>query len=306
MGYKRKKITKKEELEVLRLSPSSINTFYQCPKKFYKIYIEALEQVDSLVLTRGTAVHAVLEDIMKQRWVPAGEKFRTSMEKKSMDLFEMHWKKSCEPFSDDDNYDVSKAECKFIVERFIKRFCDNIQNGINIGKFQNETQGYYFTRPSFKELWLDDQYKIKMNEKFKKVEQKDKIPIENSLNVGGFIDAVQKNFDNELMLIDYKTSNKYKNALSEDYVRQLSIYAYLWRKQTGKMPNYVAINYLKFDESFYILVTSDLINKATADIKTMRSRLVEWGMDESQYYKKEGKLCEYCVNYEKCMENGQD
>ena len=193
-------------------------------------------------------------------------------------------------------------ESVLMVERFINKFCDTIQSQIKVKKLTSESQGYYFMRPTFKELWIDDQFKIHLNEKYKKkADRKEKEALEDSMNVGGFIDSVQKDFEGNIILVDYKTSNKYKNVLSDEYVLQLGIYAYLWQKQFGKLPYMVCINYLKFDESYYILVTPSLIADAKAKILSMRNQIVDFKLDEEKYYKKESKLCDWCGHKEHCL-----
>ena len=46
-------------------SPSSINTYKQCPRKYYYNYILKLPTVASIHLIRGKIVHSVLEDFFK-------------------------------------------------------------------------------------------------------------------------------------------------------------------------------------------------------------------------------------------------
>ena len=305
MVYKRDPVTDPKRLETLRISPSSINCFRQCPRKWYGDYILALESVATLPLIRGNVVHFVLEEMFKQKFVPGGEAFRPHMMNKALKLFNSKWEEDVK-IEDlgitQEEENVSKEECETMINRFFTRYCDNIQLGIKIKKFSSETQGFYFTRPIFKELWIDDEYKIMFNEKWKRdyVKKEDQEQLDNPLHVGGFIDSVQKDFEDNMILIDYKTSSKYKNALSEDYVLQLSIYAYLWQRQTGKLPTYVGINYLKYDESFYILVTPHLIAEAVDKIKQMRNNLIEWKLDESQYYCKISKLCDWCSRKPNC------
>ena len=43
-------------------SPSSINTFKQCKRKYYYSYIEKLPSVPSIHLVRGNIAHSALED----------------------------------------------------------------------------------------------------------------------------------------------------------------------------------------------------------------------------------------------------
>lgn len=305
MGYKREPITIVDSLKTIRLSPSSLNTFNGCPKRWYYEYVEARQTPQTIHLIRGNIVHKALEDIFKKRFYPSGESFRKTFETTALSGFEKHWKEDFKDFEfKEDEEERFYTESKLMIERFVKRYCDNIQDGIKSKKFSSESQGYYFTKPTFKELWIDDEFKINFNEKWKKVWNKDeeKIPLDDSLHVGGFIDSVQKDFDQNLILVDYKTSSKYQNVLSDDYVTQLSIYAYLWWKQTGKFPKFVAINYLKYDESYYILVTPSLVNEAIIKIKTMRQCLIDNGLEEKNYNCKESKLCDWCPFQKECTE----
>ncbi len=305
MGYKRDPILEKDKLKTLRISPSSINTFSQCPRKWFFDYIKARTSKQTIHLIRGNVVHKVLEDIFKTRYFPSGEAFRISMMKKSLSIFEGYWKEDFKDFEFDDDTQnkIFYDESKIMVERFITKFCDNIQHGISAKKYSNETQGYYFTRPLMKELWICDEKKIQFDGKWKRkfVKKEDLEDMEDTLHVGGFIDSVQKDFDNNLILVDYKTSTKYKNVFTEDYMRQLSIYSYLWYKQTGELPKYVCVNYLKYDESFYLLVTNDLIKYAINEIKNMRNNIIDFGLEKEKYFCKESKLCEWCSHQNDCI-----
>jgi len=303
MSYKRDPITDAETLKTLRISPSSINTYRKCPRRWFHEYILALQGPQTIALVRGNVVHYVLEEMFKQRFVPTGEAFRPHMMNKAQKLFDKKWNEDVPSLNlPKEEHDINYEESKYMIERFFKRFCDNVQDGIKARRYENETQGYYFTRPAFKELWIDDQFKLQFSDKWKseKIAKEDREKLEDSLNVGGFIDSVQKDFDGNQMLIDYKTSNKYQNVLSDDYVLQLAIYAYLWQKQTGKLPTFVAINYLKYDETFYIMVTPSLIKDAIDKIKAMRNEIVEKKLEICEYPAKFSKLCDYCPFQKEC------
>lgn len=309
MTWKRTPITEIDKLKTIRISPSSINTFRSCPKKWFYEYILALDTIQTIALSRGSAVHEVLEEMFKQKFVPSGEAFRPHMLNKAQKLLDKKWKEhvtSIKLNSTKDEIDSNYEESKLMIKNFFNRFCDNIQNGIKFGKFDNETKGYYYTRPIFKELWIDDEFEINFNEKWKKISSDEKIPIEDTLHVGGFIDSVQKDFENNKYLIDYKTSNKYKESLSAEYILQLSIYAYLWWKQTGSLPEFVGIKYLKYDETAYIKVNMDIIREAVNKIKHMRNDIIDFGLDEKKYFKKESKLCDWCSFKNKCMNNKEE
>lgn len=308
MKYERKPIENLDSLKAIRLSPSSINTFRQCPRRWFNEYILALSSEQSIHLLRGSVIHTTLENMFNLKNLPSGEQFRPRLMSQTLQIFNDEWDKEIKDFDFNEKQKIIfYDESKFIIERFVNRFCDNIQSAIKARKISNEGQGFYLMRPKFKELWLDDQFKAdKSGKKIMELNddnKSEKIPIEDSLGVGGFIDSVQKDFDNNTILIDYKTSTKYKNVLSDDYVLQLSIYAYLWQKQFGELPTYVGINYLKYDESFYIMVTPSLINKAISIIKDTRRQIEEFELDKNKYYKHETKLCDWCPFIKECMVN---
>jgi putative RecB family exonuclease len=304
MSYKREPITDAERLKTIRLSPSSINTFGKCPRRWYYEYIEAKQTGPSIHFQRGTAVHSVLEHVFTIRSFPSGEKFREVMMDKAHSLFEDAWKDNVIDVLELDDKTNQKYynESKFMVERFINKFCDNIQAGIMSGEFSSERQGFYFLRPMFKEFWVDDEYEMTPDGKYRKDDDGNKIPKPDTLHVGGFVDSINKTFDKSVILVDYKTSKKYKNALSDEYVLQLAIYAYLWQKQYGILPEYVSINYLKYDESFFIQVTPSLIQHAIRKIKDMRNAIVENQLDIKNYNANFTRLCDWCPFQKECAE----
>ena len=75
----------------------------------------------------------------------------------------------------------------------------------------------------------------------------------------GIVDAVCNDFDGGTTLLDYKTSKRYGPYLPEDYYRQLIIYAFLYTLEMGDMPNFVGVNYLRFDDLQSILRMCDAL-----------------------------------------------
>ncbi len=76
----------------------------------------------------------------------------------------------------------------------------------------------------------------------------------------GIIDAVF--IDNgRIFLVDYKTSKK--NEITADIKVQLAIYALLYREKFGRMPDIVAIDFLKHQEERRFRANEKLIEYAT-------------------------------------------
>ena len=61
----------------------------------------------------------------------------------------------------------------------------------------------------------------------------------------GIIDAVFKD-NGRILLLDYKTSKK--NEITADIKVQLAVYALLYKEKFGRMPDIVAIDFLKHQE----------------------------------------------------------
>jgi ATP-dependent exoDNAse (exonuclease V) beta subunit len=77
--------------------------------------------------------------------------------------------------------------------------------------------------------------------------------------VMGIVDAIFVN-NGDTLLVDYKTSKK--NDITEDIKVQLAIYALLYRENYRRMPDIVAIDFLKHQEERRFRVTEKLIQYA--------------------------------------------
>lgn len=69
------------------LSPTAINTYLSCPRKFYLRYIKKLKTKPSIHLIRGSIVHRVLERFAKE-WDAHGDQDATQM---LLAMFERQW-----------------------------------------------------------------------------------------------------------------------------------------------------------------------------------------------------------------------
>src|SRR3989338_3540465 len=74
------------------LSPSSINLYNQCPRKYYYSYIEKLPTKPNIYLVRGKIVHSILEEFFNL----GTELFEEDMYEDKLlvwilHLFKKHW-----------------------------------------------------------------------------------------------------------------------------------------------------------------------------------------------------------------------
>lgn len=260
------------------LSPSQINTFRQCPRKWYYSYIEKLPSFPSIHLLRGSAVHSAIEEISKLKALP-NKTWKARLKSAAMNKLNDKWKSvdKLKGMTDEEKkkfYD----ESVMMIEAYLQNLYFRIETTLISGKAKAPTHAWHLIKPKFSEIYLKD----------------------DKLKVRGIIDEVHKDFSDNVYLLDLKTSNKYRMQISDDYKLQLAIYAYLYKEDTGKAPTYVAIQYLKYNETYFIPVNRSLIDWAKAQIQTMRFFIEKWEDDKSQYYKTESKLCDWCDYYDTC------
>jgi ATP-dependent exoDNAse (exonuclease V) beta subunit len=113
--------------------------------------------------------------------------------------------------------------------------------------------------------------------------------------VMGIIDAVFTD-NGRILLLDYKTGKK--NEITQDIKVQLAIYALLYREKYGRMPDIVAIDFLKHQEEKRFRADQKLIQYAAQICSDIHKKTIS--THEKDYPCKCGGWCEK----EFIMENG--
>ena len=204
------------------------------------------------------------------------ESFKQEILDAAMVLLSKHWDLSSLEDFPKDKEAFFLNESKQMVVNFVDRFTMQMKITLDSGKAKDVSHAYNLLKPKFREHY----YKSEV------------------INVQGYIDAIEEDFDGNVALIDYKTSTKYKNLLSEDYRRQLAIYALLYKLEEGKLPAVVGVHFLKYGEVFYVYVTPSLLSWANHEIEKVK--LGTKTQDLQAYCKNETKLCNWCDFYDYC------
>lgn len=259
-------IEKKELKEVERLSPTSINNWYRCPRLFYYDKIEKIKVKPNIHLIKGSIVHGILEYFYKT--------YKKDLKKNMKELFIKVWGQYESRLN---NLELTKKELlkeKRDINTIIKGYYNQLITKMNAlivnGKAENERMAFYLLRPKMREMWVEDK----------------------ELHCGGFIDRIHKDYNNILTLGDYKTSSKYGIGLPEDYKRQLSIYALLYNNQEKITPDFVAVIFLRYGEEFILEVTPSLLRYARDTIQNVWSHTRS--VNKIDYPAREGNLCRWC------------
>jgi len=262
-------------------SPSSINTFKQCPRKYYYQYIMRLPTGENIHLIRGKIVHDVLENFYKID----NEKLTDNnyMEHMSMhikNLFMKKWDEKVDRMKatglNDDQVAFYKEESTLMLANWITELFTTFE--VERKKHPEETPAEVFKKI----------IPVSIEEEFRDEE----------LGVRGFVDYIEHK-DGKIKIMDYKTS---KNAkMSPEYKLQLAIYSLLYKIKHDKMPDKVGIWFLKHGE-MCISVDQELLDHAKFEIEQIH--FATETSDIGDYQKKTSPLCKYssgqCDFYEVC------
>jgi ATP-dependent exoDNAse (exonuclease V) beta subunit len=265
-------------------SPSSINTFKQCKRKYYYQYVEKLPTGSSIHLVRGNIAHSVLEDFYDIDLSEISEdnyanKFKVIVQK----LLLHHWKKEKERL---DTLGLSKDKLCFYFEETMVM----IMNWVN--QFITE-----FTK-EFKDKNMSLQEAFSSLTPVREQEYRS-----DNYSVRGFIDAIQ-HVEDQVHIIDYKTNARFD--IKDSIKLQLAIYSLLYFEKHGKTPSKLGIYFLRHKLKF-IDFDEELINLAKREIELIHAHT---SITEriSDYHRTITPLCKWrtgqCDFYETCCPHG--
>ena len=236
------------------LSPTAINTYLSCPRKYYLRYVRRLRTKPSIHLIRGNLIHKTIQAFHKDcaRGPPASSE--TEISESLLKTFNRLW---LESQKDLDALGLPQAELDEYhddSERMLLNYAE------------------WFTRQDTPPLVNDSEVKI----------------FSDYLGLMGIIDAVRIN-GNEVTLIDYKTS---KNpTVTDEIMRQAVIYALLYRDRYNRVPDVVCIHFLK-DPGDPIPIHIDELFLEYAEILVESVREKTRSNDEHSYPCTCGGYCE--------------
>lgn len=263
-----------------RESPSSINTFKQCKRKYYYQYIKKYPTLPNIHQVRGNIAHSTLEkffdiDVSKLDEKNYQEKLKISLQQ----LFLHYWQKY--------HLELSKLELGKDKERFY--FEETMLMLMNwISHFLEDLRKIM----EKKKISVQDAFQIMTPIR----EQEYDSP---QYNVHGFIDAIYK-VEEETHIIDYKTNSttEFKDSIK----LQLAIYSLLYQEIHGKLPDKAGIFFLRHKPKL-INVDAELLDLAKKEIAFIHQHTHDKESLE-EYPKTVSSLCKWstgkCDFYDVC------
>ncbi len=188
----------------LRLSPSSVNDYNNCPQLYKYRSIDKLPQPPSLDAERGTLVHTVLHDLFEklpQDRTPAN----------AIDLLPQSWKLQVE----------AKPELSYLVTNE-KEWLDRAASLLTT-YFTLENPGSF--EATHREMHLESDF-------------------EENVYLHGYVDRLDVAPTGEVRIIDYKTGKSPRYGWEEKALFQLRVYALLYWKNNGVLPRLLQLIYL--------------------------------------------------------------
>lgn len=263
-------------------SPSSINTYKQCPRKYFYQYIIKLPTRGNIHCVRGNIVHEALENFFGldiDKIDHAQYKKELSSHLKSM--MDHAWRKS----------GAKLKTVGLLDEQLVFYYDESVQmlaNWLN-----------HFILAVDKSMKNGKSFKIAFEEN--KPHEMEEQYIDKDLMVRGYIDVVQKD-GQDIILMDYKTSKKAE--ITEEYKLQLAIYALLYHRKHGIYPKKAGLWFLKH-KPIFVDVDEKLTKFAESEIELIH--LATESDRIAEYPKQQSGLCKYstgqCDFYDVCSRN---
>lgn len=239
-------------MEVIRLSPSRINDYQQCPKLYHYRVIEKLPEPISLDAVRGTLIHNILEKLLGL----SSEERTIENAKREVPV---HW-------------DILKNQIPELEQLVSseKEWIDRA-NALLDSYFQLENPQTF--TPTHMEAHLE-------------------LEVIDDLLLHGYVDRIDVAQTGEVRIVDYKTGKSPRIGYEDKALFQLRFYALLWWKLYGEIPKLIQLLYLGDQKMLKssptkreLEITHDKSLKVGNDIKishqknfwpTQTSRLCDW------------------------------
>jgi len=190
--------------ENLRLSPSAVSEYENCPQQYKYRKIDKLPEPPSLDAERGTLIHTVLQDLFE---VPAGD--RTP--KTAIDLLPSRWSAQL----------ANKPELLGMVT-YEKEWLDRASSLLTT-YFSLENPTTF--EATHREIHLENDF-------------------DTNVYLHGYVDRLDIAPTGEVRIVDYKTGKAPKPGWEEKSLFQLRVYALLYWKNTGVLPRLLQLIYL--------------------------------------------------------------
>ena len=269
-------------------SPSSINTFKQCHRKYYYQYLAKLPTLPNIHQVRGNIAHSVLENfynIDSSSLTPENytSKFKTSIQKLLVHYWNHYQPKLKELHLHPDQERFYFEETMLMLMNWINHFMEELNAKIT-EKNISVQEAFQLLTPLREQKFVSDTYSVQ-----------------------GFVDAIHQ-IEDQVHIIDYKTNAHFE--VKAEIKLQLGIYSLLYLEKNGKLPSKVGIFFLRHKLKM-MTVDAELLELARREIELIHAHTSTLEHIDD-YPRSTGPLCKWstgqCDFFETCkpFENGNE
>lgn len=250
-------------------SPSSINTFKQCQRKYYHQYIEKLPTFSNIHTIRGKIAHSCLEkfydiDFRSFKENNYRQKCGEAIQKLLIHCWGAHKKELEELKLNLDQTRFYFEETLLILMNWTNQFLEKLEQTARKKNISLQEAFQYLT-PLRETKYSSDNYSVQ-----------------------GFIDAIH-HLEDEVHIIDYKTNSSLE---VKDTIRlQLAIYSLLYFEKHGKMPSKAGVFFLRHKLKL-VPVDEELLELAKREIELIHAHTSKTEKRED-YPKNVSPLCKW-------------
>jgi putative RecB family exonuclease len=250
----------------VRLSPSSVSSFKDCPQAFRFSYIDRLPEPPSAPASKGTLVHRALERLMLR---DPGER---TIEAALADLDVARVELADDPdFADLDLSDAERAAFHADAELLVRRYF--------------ELEDPRSVHPIGLELKLSAEV--------------------GRVTLRGVIDRLELDADGELVITDYKTGSVPSEMYENTRLAGVHIYAFLCERMLGRRPARVQLYFLSRPEAIIATPSAQSVagvERRTTAVWHAIARACE----RDDFRPSPGPLCDWCTFKPYCPAYGGD
>jgi RecB family exonuclease len=261
-------------------SPSSINTFKQCKRKYFYQYVKKLPTSSNIHCVRGNIAHTTLEnffdvDVSQFNETNYEEKLKGVMQTLLLHYWNQYKAKLDELDLKEDKKKFYFEETMMMLINWNNHFLNNLKNKMK-EKNVSMQEAFQLLTPVREERYVSDNYSVQ-----------------------GFIDAIH-HLDDQVHIVDYKTNSRFD--MKSSIKLQLAIYSLLYFEKHGKTPDKVGICFLR-QKTKMINVNEELINLAKQELELIHAH-TSITEEQPDYPKTITPLCRWstgqCDFYETC------
>ena len=237
----------------LRLSPSAVSEYENCPQLYKYRKIEKLPEPPSLDAERGTLVHTILQDLFE---FPSAQRLPQT----AIDLLPSRWSAQLE----------GKPELKDMVTNE-KEWLDRATSLLTT-YFTLENPSTF--EATHREMHLENDF-------------------DTDVYLHGYVDRLDIAPTGEVRIVDYKTGKSPKPGWEEKALFQLRVYALLYWKATGVLPQLLQLIYLGDGR---VVKSNPTMNDIESAEKVLHrvAKYIFISIQKDYWPPKPSRLCDWC------------